>query len=70
MRASLAIVMLAAAFGALAADETPRRKDYECRYAENPPYGVGAWSQSEMVRTGAEDYILKDFTNNRYSLIS
>ena len=52
MRALLPIMMLAAAFGALAAGEAPRRKVYECRYVENPPYGVGAWSQSEMVRTG------------------
>lgn len=52
MRIILAMVMLVAAFGSVNADEIQGKKVYECRYVENAPYGVTAWSQSEMVETG------------------
>lgn len=34
------------------ADDIKGRKVYECRYMEGAPYGVTAWSQSDMVKTG------------------
>ena len=34
------------------ADDIGGKKVYECRYLQNPPYGVTAWSQSAMVQTG------------------
>ena len=52
MRTILATVVLATAFGSVNADEIQGKKVYECRYMENAPYGVTAWSQSEMVKTG------------------
>ena len=53
MKATLPIILLAAAYGSVNADDIQGRKVYECRYMENAPYGVTAWSQSEMVKTGA-----------------
>jgi len=53
MRTILPLVALVVAFGNLNADELKGRKIYECRYVENPPYGVTTWSQSEMVKTGS-----------------
>jgi len=52
MKAILPIILLAAAYGSMNADDIQGRKVYECRYMENAPYGVTAWSQSEMVKTG------------------
>lgn len=34
------------------ADDSQGKKVYECRYMEDAPYGVAAWSQSEMVASG------------------
>ena len=34
------------------ADDIEGKKIYACRYLQNPPYGVTAWSQSTMVETG------------------
>jgi len=52
MRTILPIILLAAANGSMKADDIQGRKVYECRYMENAPYGVTAWSQSEMVKNG------------------
>lgn len=52
MRVALSILVLGAALGSVGAAEKPRRKVYECRYMESPPYGVAAWSQSKMVKMG------------------
>jgi len=52
MKAILPIILLAVAYGNVNADDIQGRKAYECRYMENAPYGVTAWSQSEMVKTG------------------
>lgn len=45
--------MLATAPLAANADELQNRKVYQCRYLENAPYGVTAWSQSELVKSGS-----------------
>ncbi|MCG3150463.1 MAG: hypothetical protein PCFJNLEI_03949 [Verrucomicrobiae bacterium] len=34
------------------AGELDAAKNYKCPYLENPPYGVSAWVQSEMVKSG------------------
>jgi hypothetical protein len=52
VRFILTLVALATVFGNLNADEVGGRKTYECRYVEDAPYGVTAWSQSEMVQSG------------------
>ncbi|YCM44622.1 hypothetical protein V2O64_01125 [Verrucomicrobiaceae bacterium 227] len=39
-------------FTNLRADESEARKSYPCRHLENPPYGVTAWANSEMVKAG------------------
>lgn len=54
MMETLAKILLVgvALAGTLRADETAGRKVYECRYMERAPYGVTAWAQSEMVKTG------------------
>jgi hypothetical protein len=48
----LTLAILTMAFGGASADEIKGRKVYECRYMENAPYGVTAWSQSELVKNG------------------
>ena len=53
MREILSMVALVVALGTVGAGEVHSRKVYECRYMANAPYGVTAWSQSEMVKTGA-----------------
>ena len=52
MRTIIPMIVLVTAFGSANADEVQGKKVYECRYMENAPYGVTAWSQSEMVKTG------------------
>ena len=47
------IVLIASLGGAGAADGVKGRKIYECGYMKNAPYGVSAWSQSKMVKSGA-----------------
>jgi len=51
MRTTLTLIMLFVAANSTLANEQAR-KVYQCAFMENAPYGVTAWSQSDMVRTG------------------
>ena len=53
MNTVLPVIALAFLSVVANADDIQGRKVYECRYMENAPYGVTAWSQSEMVKTGS-----------------
>ncbi|MFC1805634.1 hypothetical protein ACFL09_01470 [Planctomycetota bacterium] len=53
MRTLLPMAVLVALFARADGGAIQGKKVYECRYMANAPYGVTAWSQSEMVRTGA-----------------
>ena len=52
MKTITLMVVLVALPRSVNAAEIQGRKTYECRYMENAPYGVTAWSQSEMVKSG------------------
>ena len=52
MKALLPMAVLVALFARADGGEIEGKKVYECRYMANAPYGVTAWSQSEMVKTG------------------
>lgn len=47
----LALFIVVWGFG-LHAAETDGRKIYNCQYMKNPPFGVDAWSKSEIVSSG------------------
>lgn len=52
MRTATAMLLVVTAVGSVSADEVQGRKVYECHYMENAPYGVTAWAESGMVKTG------------------
>jgi hypothetical protein len=52
MKALLLLLLALMAMGRARADETTGKKTYEVRFMENAPYGVTAWAQSDLVKSG------------------